>query len=144
MTTSKKLKIWTIVTHALIVVGFGHGILCFAVIEILWFPYFTKGPFSFMLDSSFQARLNVVGLMTLLGQAMLIFSILNKRQEFKVIFHKIGLILFWLSIMYFNYSIEKSQNIYFATITCIPFFICSLIALVGLYTKHANNSMLDK
>ncbi len=42
LTTTKKLKIWTIITHALIIVGAGHGILFFFMIEIVSFPYIQK------------------------------------------------------------------------------------------------------
>ena len=143
MTTSRKLKIWTIITHAFILVGFGHGILFFLMIEIFWFPYFTKEHFSFVLSSSFESHLPVVGLTTLLGQIALIFSILNKRYKLKVGFQIIGLILFWTSILYFTYNTTKNNYIHFATVTVVPFAICTIITFVGQPVKRFYKWILD-
>jgi hypothetical protein len=131
MNTSKKLKIWTIITQAFILVGFGHGILFFLIIEILWFPYFNKEHFSFDLNASFENHLPVVGLLTLLGQCAVIISILLKSYKIKVAFQILGFVLFWLSIFYFTYNIEESSSVHFATITCFPFAICTIIAFAG-------------
>lgn len=66
MTTNRKLKIWTIVSHGLIIIGAGHGILFLFIIEILAFPYVTKENFSFSF-SSVDNHFPIVGLTTFLG-----------------------------------------------------------------------------
>lgn len=144
MITSKKLKIWTIITHAFILVGFGHGVACFLIIEILWFPYFTRQPFSLSLNASFESHLPMVGLTTLLGQIAFIISILSKRSEIKLTFQITGLILFWISILYFNHYIDEGYSIGFATITGLPFIVCTIITFVGQPLKRFYNWVLDK
>ncbi|QEC67161.1 hypothetical protein FRZ67_07590 [Panacibacter ginsenosidivorans] len=131
MNTSKKLKIWTIITQAFILVGFGHGILFFLIIEILWFPYFNKEHFSFDLNASFENHLPVAGLLTLLGQCAFIISILLKNYKIKMTLQILGFVLFWVSIFYFVYNIEESPGVHFATITFFPFVISTIIAFAG-------------
>lgn len=131
MITNHKLKIWTIITHALIVVGFGHGAIFFGFLAIFWFPYFTKAPFSFLLTAPFESRLPVAGLATLLGQVFLIYSILSKENKPKAIAHLVGIGLLWLSLLYFTYGMDEGPSVHFATLTAIPFLICTLIAFAG-------------
>jgi len=135
MTSTKKLKIWTIIFQGLILVGFGHGILLFVVIEILWFPYLTKEPFSFDLDSTFKSHLPIVGLLTLLGQIALTISIFAKNDRVKYMLHLSGLALFWSSILYFTYGIDKENYVHFAALTCLPFLICTIITFAGQTIK---------
>lgn len=52
MTTTKKLKIWTIISHALIVVGAGHGIIFFFKLRFLHFLISQKIISPFHLKSS--------------------------------------------------------------------------------------------
>lgn len=44
MITSRQLKLWTIITHAFIIVGMGHGVLCLAVVEVISLVYFISKP----------------------------------------------------------------------------------------------------
>jgi len=131
MITSRKIKIWTLATQALIVVGFGHGILVFFIIEILAFPLMTKGNFSFFFNAPFQNRLPMVGLTSLFGQVALLASIANGNKITKLTCQIIGLILLWLSIIYFTWTINRDYNVHFATITALPFCICTVVTLVG-------------
>lgn len=126
MITTTKLKIWTIISHALIVVGFGHGILTLGVVEVFWVPNIAKAGFTFSLNASFEARLPMVALTTLLGQLAIIYSIFNK----KLAFHLLGLGFLWLSIIYFNVGISTDAYVHFAIWTAVPFFICTLIVFV--------------
>ncbi|MDF2188535.1 hypothetical protein [Paraflavitalea sp. CAU 1676] len=144
MITSKKLKTWTIITHAFILVGFGHGGACFLIIEALWFPYFTREPFSLSLNAPFESHLPVVGLTTLLGQIAFIISILKNKSEIKLIFQITGLVLFWMSIVYFTHYIDEGYSIGFSTITCLPFIVCTIITFVGRPIKGFYNWVLDK
>lgn len=141
--TGKKLKIWTIITHALILVGFGHGILFFVLIEIFWFPYFTRKHFSFAFNASFESHLPIVGLTTLLGQVFLTLSLLRQKQTFKIVYHIAGLCLLWLSIIYFTINIEKDTYVHFTTISCIPFLFCTIIVFAGEPIRRFYNWVLD-
>jgi hypothetical protein len=123
MTTNKMLKIWTIITHGLIIIGAGHGIFFLFIYEILAFPYLTKENFSFSF-SSVDNHFPAVGLTTFLGQAALIFSILHNKQKFKNVSQIIGLCLLWLSIIYFTYDTIKDSYTQIALLTAIT--ICNL------------------
>lgn len=143
MTTSRKLKIWTIITHALIVVGFGHGILFFGLIEILFFHYITKEHLDFSLNADFGSHLPVIGLITFLGQLALLLSILKKKNNFKILLQIIGLGFLWLSIMYFILDAGKDNYIHFGTLTCIPFVICTTITFFGQFFKRTYYWVVD-
>lgn len=144
MVSRKKLKIWTIITHAFILVGMGHGGGFFVLLEILSFPYFTNEHFSFSFRSSFESHLPVIGLTTLLGQCGLAISFLHNSQNFKFIFQATGIILLWLSLIYFIYDAYQGNNIYFAEITCIPFVVCTIITFAGQPIKKIYNWIVDE
>jgi hypothetical protein len=80
MTKTKKLKIWTLITYGLILVGAGHGILFLFLIEVFTFPYFTKDSFSFSLNGV-SNHFAVIGLSILLGQLALLFSLFNRHKS---------------------------------------------------------------
>ncbi len=142
MITTNKLKIWTIVSHGLIVIGAGHGILFLFIVEVLLFPYVTKDSFSLsfnVVDNHFP----IVGLTTFLGQAALLFSILAHSQRLKIFFQIIGLCLLWLSIVYFTYDTSTDRYIHIALLTVIPFAICTIITFAGQPLKKLYNWILD-
>jgi|SRR6185312_13181381 len=142
MTTNRKLKIWTIVSHGLIIIGAGHGILFLFIIEILAFPYVTKENFSFSFGSV-DNHFPIVGLTTVLGQAALIFSILYNKQKFKNISQIIGLCLLWLSIIYFTYDTSKDTYTHIALLTAIPFTVCTIITFIGQLLKKFHDWIID-
>lgn len=143
MTKTKKLKIWTLITHGLIIIGAGHGILFLFIIEFFSFPYVTKDSFSFLFNDV-ENHFAVVGLLSLLGQSALLFSLFNRRQELKDIFQIVGLILLWLSIVYFTYDTTKDSYTHIALVTAIPFAICTIITFLGQSIKKFYNWLLDK
>ncbi|MFT3823312.1 MAG: hypothetical protein QM731_05300 [Chitinophagaceae bacterium] len=143
MNTSSKIKIWTIILQALIVVGFGHGIIPFIGIEIYWFPYFTKEHFSFAPDAPFEGHLPVIGLITLLGQASLVTSMVHQKKLVKNITQVTGLILLWISIAYFIYNSERSNNIYFVFITSLPFTVLTLLTFAQKPLKRLYNAIIE-
>lgn len=141
--SSKKLQIWTIIGHALIVVGFGHGIANFVVVELFWFPYVTRRPFSFNLTASFEAHLPVVGLATLIGQILLVLSIFQKAFYQRISLQISGLVVLWLSIFYFLQGIGHELNVHFAGITTLPFAICTVITFFGYGVKRVYDRIID-
>ncbi|MBN8790103.1 MAG: hypothetical protein J0I84_23720 [Terrimonas sp.] len=143
MTRTKKLKIWTLITHGLIIIGAGHGILFLFFIEIFSFPYLTKDSFSFLFNGV-DNHFAVVGLLSLLGQIAILFSLFNRRQNLKDVFQVVGLILFWLSIIYFTYDTTKDSYTHIALVTAIPFSICTIITFLGQLLKKFYDWILDK
>lgn len=142
MTKTKKLKIWTLITHGLIIIGAGHGILFLFIIEIFSFPYLTKDSFNFSFNGV-DNHFAVVGLLSLLGQIALLFSLFNHRQNLKDIFQILGLISFWLSIVYFTYDTTKDSYTHIALVTTIPFAICTIITFLGQMIKEVYNKIID-
>ncbi|MFT3701521.1 MAG: hypothetical protein QM802_04090 [Agriterribacter sp.] len=144
MITTRKLKTWTILSHAFIIVGAGHGMIFFAGIEILGFPYFFHKDFSFSFIASVENHLPAIGFTALLGQAAFVFSILHKKQIFKTIAQVAGLALLWLSVIYFMYDSSKDSYTHIATFTCIPFAICTIITFAGRPITSFYNWVLEK
>ena len=142
MTTTKKLKIWTLVTHGFIIVGAGHGILFLFIIEIFSFPYLIKDGFSF-LPGAGENHFPTVGLLSFLGQAALILSISHHKRILKNIAQIIGISLLWLSIVYFTYDTTKDRYTHIALVTVIPFLICTIITFLGQSLKKLYRWIVD-
>jgi len=135
MNTSRTLKIWTLVTNALIIVGWGHGILFYFLIEIFYLPDLFK-QHSPGLTSDFDASLPLVGLWMLLGQLLIVISMVIKQANYKIISHVIGIMLLWISIVYFTYAASGDRYTHFATVTALPFAFCTVITFVGRYIRN--------
>lgn len=140
MITSVKLKIWTLLSHAIIIIGAGHGILFLVVIEILTFPYVTKDNFDFSF-SLIENHFPVVGFTTFLGQIALLFSILNKKQVAKNVSQIFGLCLLWLSVLYFKYDASKDSYTHIAIWSTLPFAICTIMTFAGRSLKRIYNGI---
>ena len=141
--SSAKLKVWTIITHWIILIGFGHGILALGVIDILWFPYFTKPGFTFLPAADIEHKLPMVGLLGILGTIILGYSIKTTNEKRKIISHVAGLALLWLCIFYFVYKLELDSYTHFATLTAFPFLFCTLYAFLGGLIKPKKDAGID-
>ena len=131
MINSNKLIIWTIIAHFFILIGFGHGGLTLGILEILWLPYFSKEGFDFSINAPFSVRLSSVVISTFIGQVLLVASIRSRKRTIRVLTHIFGVVFLWLSIAYYTYGIRIEDNVHLATITCVPFLICTLIVFLG-------------
>lgn len=147
MTSLKSLTIWIIVLNFFIIIGAGHGIGCIGIIEILSLigtltgQIFDKEDISFSLTSTYDKSLLVVGLFSLIGQLLLIISLITKKPDKKV-WTKIGGLIFLLIGFYYlthNYFNDDLSKIGF--FTGLPFLICSLVMLFKLVGK---NFIVDK
>jgi hypothetical protein len=131
LTTTKKLKIWTIVTHGLILVGAGHGGLVLFLIEI-FFPYSIIQNISGSSAGSENIVLVVVvGLLMALGQSLIVFSIVTKIQKLKTFAYIVGLVVLWLSYVYFIYDSMNDRDVYVGIPFAVPFFVCTIIVFFG-------------
>jgi len=142
MNTSRKLKIWTLISNALIIVGWGHGILFFFLIEIFYLPDLPK-QYSWGLTSDFDASLPMVGFWMLLGQLLVVASMVIKSANLKTISHVIGIVFLWTSIIYFIYGASGDRYTHFATVTALPFAFCTVITFVGRYIKMYWRKMIE-
>lgn len=137
MITNKKLKIWTMVSHGLILVGAGHGVMVLLVIEIFFLPFIKENSLNFSFDA--ENHFSVVSLMMLLGQAAMITSILSSRQPVKCILQIVSISLLWIGIIYFHYDTTRNHTIHIASITAIPFAVCTVITFIGRPLKKLYN-----
>ena len=142
MTVNRRLKIWTLITHALIIVGMGHGIACFAIVEIISFRIFFLFYNIHSTDPS-DILLMIVGLAALLGQCAIAFSLLTRRNNLKIPFYIIGLIFLWASVICFQYITSIDHYTHLLTITCLPFLVCSVIFFLGQPIKRLYYYILD-
>ena len=126
-----KLTIWTILTHAFIIIGLGHGIAILAVIEIMEFPYFINNDMSFSLSPNNKTHFPIIGLLSLCGQLFLLASIWHKTKTIKAILQVVGLLFLWWAVIYFAIEASGDNYFYLATSTCIPFCICTSIVFFG-------------
>lgn len=121
-----KIKFWTILAHGFILVGGGHGVFFFVFIEIIWFPYFTKDNFC-VLFTQCEQHFPFIGLLSLCGQICLIVSIWYTQKNGKVFFQWLGLVLLWLSVIYFIVDLTKDTYLHLAFISLVPFVVCTLL-----------------
>jgi hypothetical protein len=119
MNTSRTLKIWTLITFGVIVVGWGHGILFFFLVEFF----------------GYAGHLSIVAAAILLGQLSIVLSIVKKEARFKVIGHIIGLFFLWAGILYFVYS-ARDRHYVFITFSVLPFVVCTILTFAGRYIKR--------
>jgi hypothetical protein len=73
----------------------------------------------------------------LLGQILLIVSILLKELTGKIITHIGGLLLLWAAIIYFIwYALNHPPGFGIAAFFLIPFVVCTIITLAGKTVKR--------
>jgi hypothetical protein len=143
MIETKNLKIWTIVAHALIIIGMGHGILCFAILEILGIAELITQLFtlhsSYLLNSMSPAIFFIV-----VGQIAIILSLFNKNKLYKTIFHLLGIIFLWASIIFYIDFVNKEEGAAFLTVTALPFTICTIKIFLGKSIKKFFDWLLER
>lgn len=143
MIQTKKLKIWIIVTHALIIIGLGHGMACFGLLEVIGLAGTLKQLFTF----HFSELLNIVSAISLLiisGQVMIIASLYQVNRIRKLILYILGIIFLWFSLFGFMYYAANEESAAFLAPFCLPFFVCTIIAFFGTSIKRFFYWMIDK
>ncbi len=143
MIQTKKLKIWIIVTHALIIVGMGHGGACFGLLEIIGFSGTLKQLFTFHFIE-LSNIFSVITFLMILGQAMIIVSLYQTNKIRKLILYVVGIIFLWLSLFCFMYYASNEESAAFLPLFCLPFFVCTIIAFFGKSLKRFFYWFIDK
>lgn len=117
--SNNKIVLWTIVSHACIIIGAGHGVGPWFLLEIayLW-GLITEG-FSLITVNFISISL----LLCLIGQSLLVISIQSKKINRKRVFHFSGLLLLWANIIFYIISIWNDSYSHFLYISALPFFI---------------------
>ena len=83
MIINKKLKLWTIITHALIIIGMGHGVACFLLLELFWLATFFSAIFHWNFTAELlSSTLSVACLLSLLGEVAITFYLFKKSIKY--------------------------------------------------------------
>ena len=139
ITSTTRLKILTIIFHGIILVGMGHGILIMGLLIFYYSSWLLPSSgrlsaISFHLHAPFDQRLPVILICVLMGELLMLLSILLKHPAIKLWMHIFSLILLCLSIVYFRLDIKFNASVSY--LSAVPFFICALIVFVAKPLKR--------
>jgi hypothetical protein len=136
MLTHKKIKIWTIILHGLIIIAAGHGIAPLFMLEAFYIFNMKIADFHFSFSADHD-HFGAAAFTALPGQVATILSLFIVKKNRKMAFHLSGLCMFWLSFAYLGYDAANNSRIQVAWFTAIPFFICTILTFTGKYLKRA-------
>jgi hypothetical protein len=143
MISTRKLKIWIILTHAFIIIGMGHGVLTLGILEVFCL---IKIPGLHFNDPGNDPNNYIMlsGLIALAGQCLIAFSGVNKQQKTNLFMYIGGLVLLWVCIVVFNISTRGDSYTIMLGLSVIPFAVCSIIAFLGPVIKKSYQWLLEK
>ncbi len=144
MVLLKRLLLWTICLHGLILITFAHS-----------------GGFVFMLDLSFLSastdffdernfnpftldiihNIGFVVTLSFLGKLFIVIALFIKRKRRFLILSFIGLIQLWLSFFYLAYDFPNNKEAYTAFITGLPFLILSVLFIILVCVQRKNQTV---
>lgn len=132
MILTTRLKIWTLISHAFIVIGLGHGIATFGVAEFFWLSTIFESKHSSGEDGHISLSiLQLVAFICLAGQITTITSILLRHSSSNRWMHFGGLCLLWASVIIYAYGIRNDNYAHLAVLSCLPFVYCTVRTLFG-------------
>ena len=141
--TKRNSIILTVTLHSFIIIGAGHGIGIMGIIDIASIPNLIDD-YGFKLSGEFNDKIMSIGLISLIGKVLLIYSLFLKSELYKRIFEIVGILLLWISV-YFLSSGNWSYNFVYAIAfwTSVPFIISSLnssFLIAEKITKNRNRN----
>lgn len=142
MLLTKKLKIWSIIWHAVIVIGAGHGIAPMALFALAPMGIFFEYPVSFRLNATFENHIPILGCIILFGYVMAIFSFAATSVKTGQKLFLIGLTFLWIGLILFIFETARNKEIVIPLFTIIPFLFCTIKLLVGKYIIWAYQRIL--
>ena len=132
----KRIKIWTMILHSMIIIGAGHGIGILGIMDIACIPKIIENGIQNNNFGDFGDNLILVGLISLIGKIVLIISLFMKKEPNKNIAGLIGLFILWVSFYVLvsgNWNYDSLYELAFWT--GLPFLICSIVLFV-LFFKN--------
>lgn len=138
--SNNKIVLWTIITHAFIIIGAGHGIGNWFLLETAYIWELITGNIS-LFHYNF---ISIAIFLCLIGQSLLIISILSKKTDQKRIFHFSGLTLLWANTIFFLISIQDDNYSHFLYISALPFFIITLAVFLFKAVKKFIVKLYEK
>ena len=132
MILTTRLKIWTLVSHACILIGIGHGIVTLGIVEFFWFStIFNKKQTAGGDEHVSLLSLQLVACMGLAGQIATVTSLTLKHSTAGKWMHIGALCLLWASVMTYAYGIRNDRYAHLAILSCLPFAFCTLWTFFG-------------
>ena len=132
MIRTAKLKIWTLISHACIVIGIGHGISTLGIMAPFWLISVFSGTYNSVGDSDVSSStIQLVALMALFGQFALVLSLFLRSSSTALWVHLIGLWLLWSAIGTYAIGVRDDNYAHLSVITCIPFAYFTLVTFFG-------------
>jgi len=132
--STNKLKKWTLISQSLIIVGLGHAALPIGVLELIWFvELFSSSHES--VDKLWEV-VPVISLLSLIGQVLITFSIINKSNAIKRQTHVAGLLFLVISFTFFIWTMHDDPYTQVLYVSCIPFVLCVTLTFIGKRIKN--------
>lgn len=132
MILTTRLKIWTLISHAFILIGLGHGIATLGIAEFFWLSTIFESNHSSGEDGHVSlVILQLVAFMCLAGQIGIVTSIFVRRSSFNKWAHLGGLCLLLASVITYAYIIQNDNYAHLAVLSCLPFVYCTINTLLG-------------
>ncbi|WP_445738499.1 hypothetical protein [Mariniflexile sp.] len=140
MNDIKKIKIFTILIHSFIIIGAGHGIGIMGMIDIASIPNLIDN-YGFTLSGNFDDNIMSIGLLSLIGKILLIFSLFVKINRIKNLTGLIGILLLWISVYFLTSGNWNYDSLYeLAFWTSVPFLISSIILTYLIIKNFKQNT----
>ena len=143
MNDIKKIKIFTILFHSFIIIGAGHGIGIMGMIDIASIPNLIDNN-GFTLSGNLDDNIMSIGLLSLIGKILLIFSLFVKTNRTKNLTGLIGIFLLWISVYFLTSGNWNYNSLYeLAFWTSVPFIISSIILNYLIFKNINQNKELN-
>tara|TARA_R100000935_G_C2696741_1_gene108693 strand:- start:32 stop:493 length:462 start_codon:yes stop_codon:yes gene_type:complete len=144
MSNIKKIKIFTIILHSLIIIGAGHGIGILLFFDFLSIPDLFRNGLKYNLNADYQDRLMLVGLISVIGKIIMIFSLFVKTMRIKNLTGLSGILLLWISVYFLTSGNWSYNSLYeFSFWTSVPFLISSVLLTILIIKNSNKNSKLN-
>lgn len=125
----KTLILLVLILHAVIVFPAGHGIGFLIFAELFWLPQFYgvgKEDFSIAITDPLSQTIGFIALLSLVGQLILLGSVLLYNSKRTILIQFVGLVLLWTAYAYLSVSLFTGKEIQISFVTGLPFFVASL------------------
>lgn len=134
MVSNNRIKTWTLIAHFLILVGGGHGAWLLGMMGIFLFALF-KNDSTYLISPEGILMLSS-GFCCLAGQIVFTVSFLSKHAKMIRLVHIVGLLLLWLSLLFFGYNTVVNRGYSLVLLTVIPFLACTVVTFTGEHLKR--------
>jgi len=133
------LTILVITLNLVIVIGAGHGILFFGMIEFFALQDLMTGDFEFDLSGRYDDRLFTVALLSSLGQAVLVSSLFQMKVKIRAAFAIFGSV-YLLALLAVLTQDAAVLNLDMITLVSSLSFIITALALIIKTSIHVKKN----